>query len=198
MHDSIPAAKCFHELLVSTNDLGRRAFKEWSFRRGMLFGARDKWWGDAGARTTPHEGLDIAFFRTDTSVTCRLVQGARVPAIFDGVVVKVCGDFLGKSIFVKHKTLRMGTSYLFTIYGHTEPCQGIEAAAQIAEGDIIATIADAAAKHATVPSHLHVSLAWIPDSLSPRSLGWEYVASRRGVMLVDPLLVLDMPYSVQD
>jgi len=198
VHDSIPMARSFHRLLVSTNDLERKAFKEWSFRPGMLFSAKDRWWGDGGARTTPHEGLDIAFFKTATSDMCRLPEGAKVPAIFDGEVVKICRDFLGKSIFVKHKTIGMGTSHLVTIYGHTEPRCAVEPAAQIAEGDIIATVAAAAAKGVPVPSHLHISLAWIPDSLSLQRLGWEDIGNQKGLVLLDPLPVLDLPHSVTD
>ena len=196
MYDSMLTASSFNVRLVSTNDLGQESFKEWSFRPGMLFNAKETWWGDAGARTTPHEGLDIAFFKTAASDMCPLPEGAKVPSIFDGEVVKVCEDFLGKSIFVRHQTLRMGTSHLFTIYGHTQPRQSFEPGMQIAEGDIIATVADARVKGAPMPSHLHVSLAWIPDSLSPEMLSWKYIGGRRGLVLLDPLKVLDLPYSI--
>jgi murein DD-endopeptidase MepM/ murein hydrolase activator NlpD len=196
MDDSMLTARSFHMLLVSTNNLGQKAFKEWSFRPGMLFNAKYKWWGDAGARTSPHEGLDIGFFRTATSEICSLPEGAKVPAIFDGEVVKVCEDFLGKSIFVRHQTLRMGTSPLFTIYGHTKPCPSIDPAMKIAEGDVIATVADAGAKGVSVPSHLHISLAWIPDGLPPEVLDWKYIGERSGLVLLDPLTVLGLPHSV--
>jgi murein DD-endopeptidase MepM/ murein hydrolase activator NlpD len=197
MRSPIPAASSFRRLIVSSNKLESKGFREWLFLTGMLFNARQKWWGDHGPRAAPHEGLDIGIYRTESLETCRLPEGALVPAVFSGEVVKLCDDFLGKSIFVKHDTIRSGPSHLFTIYGHTEPRQGIRQAAQIAEGDLIASVAHAANRRRSIPSHLHVSLAWIDDGLSPEVLGWEKIA-RSEIVLVDPMPVLDLPHSVID
>jgi murein DD-endopeptidase MepM/ murein hydrolase activator NlpD len=198
MHNYIPTAGSFHRRLISTNDLGHQEFKEWSFRPGMLFDAKHKWWGNRGVRSTPHEGLDIAFFNTATCEMRRLPIRAKVPAIFDGEIIKVSSDFLGKSIFVRLKLPRTKTPHLFTIYAHTEPYPGIETGLQITEGDIIATVAETGRIGVPVPSHLHVSLAWIPDGLSLEMLDWKYISDRNGLILLDPLPILNLPHSVVD
>ena len=198
MDCSIPEAHSFRGLLVSINTLESKGFREWLFLAGMLFNARRKWWGNRGRRATPHEGLDIGIFRTATSQPCSLAQGAAIPAIFEGEVVKVCDDFLGKSIFLRHDTRGSGGSHLFTVYGHTQPYPCVRRSAHIAEGEVIASVAGSSTRRAVIPSHLHITLAWIADSLPMESLGWENLGDTSAIVLIDPLPILGLPHSVAD
>ncbi|MBF0468424.1 MAG: hypothetical protein HQK61_06010 [Desulfamplus sp.] len=84
---------------------------EWLFYPGMLFGSHAKWWADWGCRYTPHEGVDIAFYRTSNKHyrtfnkdIATLDSTVMVPAMADGVILNICDDFLGQSVVVAHGT----------------------------------------------------------------------------------------------
>lgn len=186
----------FSRRFVSLNSLDEAGFVEWLFFPAMLFGSRDKWWGGTGRRDTPHEGLDICMYRTSDGGTGYLGGDALVPVIFGGRVVRVIDDFLGKSVFLVHdKQSRDGDS-LFTIYGHIIPRDGIHPGKTVSAGDCAGTIAGPLSKGRAVRPHLHVSTAWIPDSVPPEALDWSFLTTNDGIRIIDPLSILDMPYSV--
>jgi hypothetical protein len=196
MHSQTFEPSSFQTRLLSANALAQRGFKEWLFHPGMLFGSDRKWWGNGGTRTAPHEGIDLFLYRDNSSATQQLRAGAKIPAVFDGTIVQVCDDFLGKSVFVRHDGIEHQGNRLLTIYGHVSPGHGMHRSAAVTGGETIASIADAPAVRDTgVPPHLHLSAAWISDSVSPAGLDWDNLRDERGIELVDPLGVLDLPHS---
>jgi hypothetical protein len=188
----------FHTWLLSANGLTQQGFKEWVFHPGMLFGSGQEWWGAAGDRAAPHEGLDLCLFKDGSSATRQVRAGTKIPAAFAGTIVNLCDDFLGKSVFIRHDAIANAGRHLFTIFGHTQPVQYLCRSAKVAGGETIATIADAGGRNSGVPSHLHISTAWIFDNVSPAALGWETIGKERGITLVDPLSILELPHSIAD
>jgi hypothetical protein len=194
--DRLPVSRSFHERLVSLNDLDSLGFKEWIFHPAMLFGSLDKWWGDLGKRQHPHEGLDLCFYRSKEGHIHHLAGDARIPVIFEGQVMKVSQDFLGKSVFVAHDIYDSNGSQLYTIYGHIKPDDHIRPGEGLSAGDIIGVIADTQNSGAVIPRHLHVSVAWISNSVRLPELGWQTLNDASHVVLLDPLAVIECPFSI--
>jgi murein DD-endopeptidase MepM/ murein hydrolase activator NlpD len=112
-----------------------------------------------------------------------------------GVVVRIFNDFLGKSLIVEHDLPNKNSSRFCTIYGHTNPLDGLHVGSIVKEGDIIATLADSIeSKHHLLP-HLHLSLGWISKYISYDQLNWETIGSRNTLALLDPLHVIGAHYS---
>ncbi len=184
----------FHHNLLALNDLSRTGFREWLFLPSMLFEAQDKWWGDRGKRTVPHEGIDISMYRTTAGVVAYLTGGTRVPAVFTGRIEKIIDDFLGKSVFVRSEQLDNEDGRFFTLYGHIEPSKDNRPGKVIDEGNVIGLIAGG--KRTSVRPHLHISFARIPESLPVEELNWEAIGERRSLRLIDPLDIITIPHSV--
>lgn len=176
----------FSRNILRFNGLSEKRFQKWVFYPGMLFDSRDKWWGDARSRFRPHEGLDICFYRDNNGRALRLGARASIPVMYDGKVVIIDDDFLGKSVFVKHSIFNNGMQ-LVTVYGHIEPYSCIYKGSIVNEGDIVGTISDAGNKNAAIISHLHVSMAWISGSLPCEALNWKIMGDRDLVILLNPL-----------
>jgi len=194
--DRFPVSKVFIERLMGFNSLDDTGFEEWVFYPAMLFGSCYKWWGEMGNRDKPHEGLDLYFYRTKKGHIHYLDRKTKVPVIFKGQVMKVDDDFLGESLFVSHDHYDNDGSQLYTIYGHIKPCGRICLGERLREGDIIGTIADTRNSAGAVPPHLHVSVAWVPKSVRSQELGWEIIGSHTEITLLDPLRVIECPYSI--
>jgi hypothetical protein len=64
------------------------------------------------------------------------------------------------------------------------------------KGDVIATIAGAGNRKASIPPHLHISIAWIPKSIPYERLNWETISAAGNVILLDPLQIMDCKYTV--
>ena len=174
------------------NNLKEPAFLEWLFHPGMLFQSDTKWWGDGGRRNVPHEGLDFRIFRLLQAENCSINETTRVPVLFDGEIVRIIDDFLGQSVFIRHSYLNADWMRLYSVYGHLIPARKIHAGEFIKEEDSIGTLANGR----QVPSHLHISVAWISDSLNRQDLDWKNILDTEKVTLVDPLTVIVCPYSV--
>jgi len=194
--DRVPVSRSFHERLLFFNNLDSLGFKEWIFHPAMLFGSLDKWWGDLGKRQRPHEGLDLRLYRTKEGNIHYLTGGTKIPAIFKGQVVKVSADFLGESVFVSHDAYNSNGSRLYTIYGHIKPGNHIRPGERLSEGDIIGVIADTRNSGMVIPLHLHVSMAWIPATMPVPELGWQMINDLAKVVLLNPLSVIECPYSI--
>ena len=149
-----------------------------------------------GKRDRPHEGLDLCFYRTKEGDIRYLDEKTKVPAIFTGQIVKVGDDFLGESVFVSHGAYESDGSQLHTIYGHIKPRDHMRPGERLSEGDVIGTIADARKGGGSIPPHLHVSVAWIPNTVRSQELGWQIVGDLAKVVLLDPLSVIECPYSI--
>jgi len=194
--DRAPVSRLFHERLRFYNSLDDLGFKEWIFHPAMLFGSHCKWWGDLGKRERLHEGLDLCLYRTKAGDIHYLDERTKIPVIFKGQVVKVGEDFLGESVFVSHGAYDSNGSQLHTIYGHIKACDHIRPGERLSEGDIIGSIADARKSDGEVPHHLHVSVAWIPSTVHSQELRWQMVGDLTKVVLLDPLRVIECPYSI--
>ncbi len=194
--DKAPVSKLFQERLRACNSLDEMGFREWVFHPAMLFGSYYKWWGDLGKRDGAHEGLDLCLYRTKEGDIRYLDGKTKVPVIFKGRIVKLGDDFLGESVFVSHGAYDSDGSRLHTIYGHIKPRDRMRLGERLSEGDIIGTIADARKSGGAIPPHLHVSVAWIPDTVHSQELGWQIVSDPAKVVLLDPLCVIECPYSI--
>ncbi|MBI2836607.1 MAG: hypothetical protein HYX85_02815 [Chloroflexi bacterium] len=193
---SVPVSRDFDARLRALNSLDEEGFSEWIFDPAMLFGSTVKWWGDRGKRNTPHEGLDLRPYRTGDGVVHRLDAGAKVPVMFDGEVVNVIDDFLGKSVFVRHGGFETEGCHLYTIYGHIVPSDSAVPGSVLAKGSVIGVISAGRRNDAADIAHLHMSVAWIPDSVNAGDLDWNTVGDPTRVVLIDPLGVITWRYSI--
>ena len=162
----------FTEHFIRANGLGKNDFEEWLLCSGMLFKAPNTWWGIQGKRKKLHEGLDLGFYRNQKKEIIGFNDSTKIPTIYDGVIVGIFNDFLGKSIFVKHEISSADDGTLFTIFGHVNPEKEIYPGMRLEEGEIIASVATeaqgpyrpAASSHPTGRSgplaHALPPLAW--------------------------------------
>ena len=192
--NAIPASR-FTEFILRENGLDRHGFQAWAFLPGMLFKAGDKWWGDRGKRTLPHEGLDFFLFNNGWGRVLRLGEGTRIPAMYGGTVVAIIDHFLGKSIVLEHRFPELGGP-LLTIYGHTVVGEVLQLNSAVGAGEIIGTLADSRRSKAHAHPHLHVSLARPSEGTTYDSLGWRYLNDPRFFTMIDPLDVIEGPYLV--
>lgn len=182
----------FCECLIGLNAL--QSFSSWAFHHGMLFGAQMTWWGTKAKRRSSHEGLDLCLYVDGEGRPTTFGVGKRVPVIYQGHIIKIDDDFLGKSIYVKHAFRDGSGNVLYTAYGHTKPAHGTDINVTIGEGEVIATIADTRGKKTAPPPHLHISMVWAPESLPEGDLNWDTISARQIVKPVDPLEFLALPY----
>ena len=87
----IPKAR-FTEYFKRANGLADNGFSEWVFLPGMLFRAPHKWWGKGGKRDNLHEGLDLCIYRDRRNRICHFKETTRIPAMYDGVVLKIINE----------------------------------------------------------------------------------------------------------
>ena len=158
----------------------------------MLFQSSIKWWGDGGRRDALHEGLDFHTFKTQQAEKCSVNETTRVPLVFEGEIARILDDFLGQSVFVKHSYLNTNRKRLYSIYGHIIPARTIHTGVIVKEEDSIGTVVG----RKQVPSHLHISVAWISDSLNQQDLNWKTILDKEKAILIDPLTVILCPYSI--
>ena len=186
----------FTEFLIQQNALDESGFKEWVFCPGMLFNATDKWWGDRGKRDKPHEGLDLCLYKDQEDTILRLGEKAKVPAIYDGIVVRIVDDFLGKSVVIEHLISDRDNNKLCTICGHTIPEDNLCAGKIVKKGDVIATLADSRRSKTNILPHLHISLGWTSKVISYDRLDWENIGAPNTLTLLDPLQIIDWHYHI--
>ena len=176
------------------NHLNTHGFKEWIFYPGMLFQDMETWWTDKGRRPTPHEGIDLCFYGDNTGQVRRIDSGTKIPVMYTGDIVHIHDDFLGKSIYVKHRMSNRSGDTLHTIYGHTVPQNHCITGTRVHEGDIIAEVA-AITNGSKVLPHIHITTAWIHKSLSCKKLNWETIWSSKSVTLHNPLDYINIKYA---
>jgi hypothetical protein len=193
-----PSKTRFTEWLIRENGLDERGLKEWIFCSGMLFHAVAKWWGDKGLRSRPHEGLDLFLYRDRKGRIARLDEKTRIPVMFDGVVVSVINDFLGKSVIVEHLLPDRDPGRVCTIYGHTHPHNDLHVGWGVQQGDIIATLADPGQSGFNMMPHLHISLGWIAKPVSYDRLNWDTIGASGMLTLLNPLDVITWPHYILD
>ncbi|MDR4496617.1 MAG: hypothetical protein MRK02_01625 [Candidatus Scalindua sp.] len=187
----------FNTFFEQHNDFHAYGFSEWVFCPGMLFQDLNSWWTQGNARPVPHEGIDLCLFRDRAGKIHRLDEKARIPVMYDGVITHIHDDFLGKSIYVRHSIDGKKGCKLHSIYGHVLPGNICKVEHGVREGDIIATIAPAPEK-GRIPPHAHITLAWLPETLSCEKLNWEELGNPDSVTLSNPLDFIDCKYSIED
>ena len=115
--------------------------------------------------------------------------------MYDGVLVGVINDFLGKSLILKHSIPGIEVESFLTIYGHTHPEQGIHIGKAYKEGETITRVADMDSSKSRVRPHLHLSIGLLSKSFPYARLNWENISDPDTMTLIDPLQVIDR-YSV--
>jgi murein DD-endopeptidase MepM/ murein hydrolase activator NlpD len=183
----------FFDYLLASNRPYLAGFKKWHSQPGMLFNSLETWWGEEKPRATPHEGIDLCWFEDSAGRIQQLDQNIKIPATFAGKIVKIGRDFLGKSIYLLHEILAADGRQLYTAYGHTEPLAAIHVGQVVAAGEIIAALAAGPGQSPKIPSHLHLTLAWIPVSLPADRLNWQNLGADRNITLIDPQSILTAP-----
>jgi hypothetical protein len=158
----------------------------------MSFHALAKWWGDWGMRDQSHVGVDLCIYQDRQGNVRRLDENTRIPAMYDGVVVRTYDDFLGRSVMMEHRLPKGGAFY--TMYGHTVPRDAFRVGQAVREGEIVGQVAGVAQSETSVLPHLHVSLGWAPCAIAPDRLDWETIAET--LTLLDPLQAMDCPSQV--
>jgi hypothetical protein len=186
----------FTEFLLRKNAFGEGGFKEWVFFPGMLFNSTDKWWGDQRKRDKPHEGLDLCLYKNRENTILRLDEKAKIPVIYDGIVVRTIDDFLGKSVIIEHLFSGCDNNRLCTIYGHTIPESNLHVGNIVKQGDVIATLADSNRSKTNIFPHLHISLGWISKEISYDGLDWKNIGDPNTLTLLDPLQIIDWHYLI--
>jgi hypothetical protein len=194
--DRLPVSRLFHQRFIAYNHLDDKDFKEWVLHPAMLFGSNHKWWDDFGERNTAHEGLDLCCYRTNDGDIQYLNESTKVPVIFAGRVVEVCSDFLGESVFVSHDIYNSNKRRLHTIYGHIKPGDNVCPGARLNEGDIIGILSNKRKSSGVIPYHLHISIAWLSETLSPEKPGWQMLNDVNRALLIDPLSIIEFPCSI--
>ena len=189
MPPAVPQSR-FLEYLLAHNQPYLAGFKKWVFLPGMLFHSPEQWWGDGRPRSTPHEGIDLCRFEDATGKVRALHDRIKIPAAFAGEIRKIDNDYLGKSIFLSHEIFDGHQGQLYTIYGHTNPRDGVEAERSVAEGEIIGVVAEGPGEKTTILPHLHLTVAWIPPRFPLGELTWQNMGIDRRITLLDPLLIL--------
>ena len=192
MLNSLDLKSPFFKYLVAINRPHLDNFKEWIFLPGMLFNSLEKWWGDQGRRTTPHEGLDLCSFVEGNGRIKNLDRHTKIPAAFAGEIVKIDLDFLGKSIFISHGIFDERGRQLYLAYGHTAPRDSLGIGSKVTAGETIAVISDPPGKKLSILPHVHITFAWIPPSIATYELNWDNLGKNPGIGLIDPLAVLGL------
>jgi murein DD-endopeptidase MepM/ murein hydrolase activator NlpD len=197
--ENVPTPKIpFTELLLAANAFAPEDFQNWVFRKEMLFGATDKWWGDFGQRDFPHEGVDFCLYADHSGRIGRLKAGTRIPVMHDGVVRAVFKDYLGQAVIIEHEVHGDPHGKYISAYAHTLPEKGMQPGKTVRRGDLIATIADTRNSKAKILPHLHLSSGRISPKLRYENFVWNIMRDADLVALRDPMALFDLPYGELD
>jgi len=189
----MPAGRsCFCQQLVAKNCLDLR---KWLFYPGMLFGSMDKWWGSGGTRVTPHEGVDICFYRSLSDSVQTLGPGTLIPVLHEGQIVRIVDDFLGRTVFIRHPRHEEENRELYSIYGHIRPKDDLCPGLQVRAGDSIGSLA-ASLKRTSAPPHLHLSAALISKTFPKEKLGWNAADPDEKILFINPMTLIDCDYDI--
>ena len=180
----------FTEHLIHENSLDKNGFKEWVFHPGMLFNASDKWWGNQTKRNTPHEGLDLCLYGDRHGKIRRFDETTKIPAIYDGIVVGIVDDFLGRTIILEHDLSDHNNNRFCTIYAHINPLKSVHPGKYVKEGAVIATITEPLNSKVKTLSHLHISIGWASESISYDKFDWKTIGTSNTLNLVNPLYIV--------
>lgn len=134
----------------------------WIFLPGMLFADHVEWWGNQDLRRTEHEGIDFA----------PIPQGTPIRTIVDGEIVAALPDFLDRTVIVRHPSIRNGSGAIFyTLYSHIQPENDLSG--PVSKGQIVGRMGKP--NSTSAPIHLHLTAAWIPESIRPNELTMNHI-----------------------
>lgn len=184
----LPEPSSFTEAFVSFNCPESIHRFRWSFQAGMLYQDNGCWWKPA-RRVHPHEGVDFCGYYAGMRGEVKKVGLDLVPSLYDGIVVRINDDFLGKTVWMKHPAIQCDRLILFSALGHIRPKKTITEGACISQGEEIGRIAPVR-KGATIAMHLHLSVFWAPPFLRTERLCWPDLPSNRMIRLLDPLSII--------
>ena len=183
----------FTENFLKANGLTGNDFRGWLICDGMLFNSTETWWGSREKRERSHEGLDLGFYGNGKNRVVGLNEATKIPVMYDGVVVGIFDDLLGKSLFVRHGISNIESRYLCTIFGHTNPDSNIYPGKRVKEGETVVRVAHA--EKSEVSPHLHITIGWVQEEISDDLLDWKAIGNPGTFKLIDPLEVIDR-YSI--
>lgn len=155
------------------------------FRPGMLFNDQQSWWGEQRKRPHGHQGIDIQLMRDRDQRLVQVTAQMLVPLVLPGHPVHFHRDFLGETISVRHPAMRRGNAVLHTLHGHLAPPATHSTSAGFQDMD--RPVGEIAPGKSTVPAHLHLSCAWIPEGREMAGLCWDTITKDDQVVLVDPM-----------
>ena len=171
--------------LLAENPAMADQFQEWSWKPGMGFQDDHLWWGEEKKRIAPHEGIDFVQYLDRKGTIRKLACGLVVPSIFSGEIVRSHRDFLAWSLYIRHPQFKVSGHVLYTVYGHLQPGEKISVGLQLAAGEVVGHL-EKYPHNRTVPLHLHFTVAWVAERVSPEQLDWQMLNGREQVTLVDP------------
>ncbi len=185
---------CFLRTLQDCNNLDTLQY--WIFHDGMHFSDSCQWWNRTKKRPCPHEGLDLVYYLNSAGKQHFFQPGTLIPAIFDGIVVHDHQDFLGQTLYIQHEQFQQNSKTLYSIYAHIAINNKLpQKIVRYSPIGVIAEVPDSS----PVPSHLHLSMAWIENTLNINSINWNNIANHESVRLVDPLeFVSNAPETTQN
>ena len=178
-------SQLFTRNLLAANPAFAVRFREWSWEPGMGFHDTGLWWGEAGKRITPHEGIDLVRYYDESGAVQDLTGPLAVPINFSGELVRTHRDFLAWSLYIKHPQFVRSGYVLHTVFGHMLPGKREAAGQRAAAGEVVGSL-EKYQQNKTVPLHLHFTIAWIAETVAPEELNWQLLNDSRLVTLVDP------------
>ncbi len=144
----------------------------WIFRDGMFFNDRVEWWGTGCRRRTLHEGMDFAEAMLTDGAVQQVPEGMPVHALADGEMVAFLDDFLNKTVVVRHNSVRNENGDIFyTLFSHINPTTLTPG--PIIKGQILGNVGKS--KKVGAPSHLHLTGAWIPESITADQISMDLI-----------------------
>jgi hypothetical protein len=72
----------------------------------------------------------------------------------------------------------------------------IERGVILEEGEIVGSISGTEDKRLKILPHVHISVAWIPESFPAENLEWKIMNESSDIILLNPLDVLNSDYTI--
>ena len=174
----------------SMDDLDR-----WLFCPGMVHGSIQKWWGDRGLRTAPHEGVDFCLFTDKGGAVHHLTGKSRIPALYTGAVVSIVPDFLGKTVIME---VAGGEKKVLLLYGHLTPDKTVSVGSEVLSGEALGLVSPPQPATTGLLPHVHVTVAEVHGQVDYGCLDWSSIGAMKSLVFLDPLEFIDGPWSLTD
>ncbi|MBW1801881.1 MAG: hypothetical protein JRJ85_14245 [Deltaproteobacteria bacterium] len=90
------------------------------------------------------------------------------------------------SVYIRHDDRQAHGATLHSVFGHIQPGKLICAGLRVDAGKVIGSLEIPVKKDGSVPLHLHLTLAWVRDTIPPERLSWDLLGDPRLATLMDP------------